>query len=88
MIRDLYTDQFELAEKVYWLPTYLSREDPNLRVLNPEELIKNISNKDDIVIADLNDELWDNIEKARSDGKLVICMGAGTIDSWVRGKLA
>jgi UDP-N-acetylmuramate--alanine ligase len=88
MIRDLYNDQFEPAEKVYWLPTYLSREDPNLRVLSPEELIKNISNKDDIVIADLNDELWDNITRARSEGKLVICMGAGTIDSWVRGKLA
>ena len=87
MIRDLYNDQFEPAEKVYWLPTYLSREDPNLRVLSPEELIKNISNKDDIEIADLNEELWNNIEKARSDGKLVLCMGAGTIDGWVREKL-
>jgi UDP-N-acetylmuramate--alanine ligase len=87
MIRDLYTDQFEPAEKVYWLPTYLSREDPNLKVLNPEDLIKNISNIDDVVIADLNDELWENITKARGEGKLVICMGAGTIDSWVRGKL-
>ena len=88
MIRDLYSDQFEPAETVYWLPTYLSREDPNLRVLSPEELIKNITNKDIIEVADLNDELWGNIEKARADGKLVICMGAGTIDSWVRGKLA
>ncbi len=88
MIRDLYNDQFESAEKVYWLPTYLSREDPNLKVLSPEELIRNISNKDNIVIADLNDELWDNISKAINEGKLVICMGAGTIDSWVRGKLA
>lgn len=88
MIRDLYTDQFEPAEKIYWLPTYLSREDPNLRVLPPEELIKNITNKDDIVITDLNDELWNNIVKARGNGKLVLCMGAGTMDSWVRAKLA
>lgn len=88
MIRDLYSDQFEPAEKIYWLPTYLSREDPNLKILEPAELIKNISNKDDIEITDLNDELWNNISAARNTGKLVICMGAGTIDDWVREKLA
>jgi UDP-N-acetylmuramate--alanine ligase len=88
MVRDLYTDQFELAEKIYWLPTYLSREDPDLRILTPEELIKNITNKDDVVITDLNNELWDIISKARDEGKLVLCMGAGTIDSWLREKLS
>lgn len=88
MIRDLYNDQFEPAEKVYWLPTYLSREDPNLKILTPEELIKNITNKDDIVIANLNDELWGVITEARKNGKLVLCMGAGTIDSWLREKLS
>jgi UDP-N-acetylmuramate--alanine ligase len=88
MIRDLYGDQFELADKVYWLPTYLSREDPNLAILKPTELIQNITNKDDIILADLNDELWDIITKARDDGALVICMGAGTIDGWLRDKLA
>ncbi|HUC96381.1 MAG TPA: Mur ligase domain-containing protein [Candidatus Saccharimonadales bacterium] len=88
MIRDLYTDQFELADKVYWLPTYLSREDPNLKILEPKDLIQNITNKDDVVIADLNDELWDRITNALRGGALVICMGAGTIDGWLRNKLA
>jgi UDP-N-acetylmuramate--alanine ligase len=87
-IKDQYTNQFELAEEIYWLPTYLSREDPNQAILTPEELIQNITNKDSVKVADLGDELWNAIEKARSAGKLVLCMGAGTIDGWVRDRLA
>ena len=87
-IRGQYTDQFEKAETIYWLPTYLSREDPNLEILKPEELIQNITNKTNIRITNLDDELWANITKARDDGKLVVCMGAGTIDNWLRDKLS
>lgn len=87
-IRDDYTDQFESAEEIYWLPTYLSREDPDLPLLTPEELIQNITNKDNIHVADFDDELWQVIQKARSENKLVLGMGAGKIDSWLREKLA
>lgn len=87
-IKDEYTDQFELAEEVYWLPTYLSREDPNLPILQPKELIQNLTNKDAVHIADFNDELWDAVQKARYGGKLVLCMGAGTIDGWIRQQLS
>ncbi len=86
-LRDQYTDQFELAETVYWLPTYLSREDPKLSILQPKDLIKNITNKSDVHIADFNDELWAIIKKARQDGKLILGMGAGSIDGWLRTKL-
>ena len=87
-IRDQYTNQFELADEIYWLPTYLSREDPNLPILQPADLIKNITNIDSVHIADFNDELWNNIQKARSEGKLVLGMGAGKIDGWLRDQLA
>lgn len=84
-VRDHYTnDVFNNAEAVYWLPTYLSREDPNLPILTPAELTNNLAN---IQIADLNDELWQHIQSAISQGKLVLCMGAGTIDGWVRTHL-
>ena len=86
-LRDQYTDQFELAEAIYWLPTYLSRENPKLAVLKPEDLIKNITNKSAVHIADFNDELWSVIKKARGDGKLVLGVGAGAIDGWLRTKL-
>lgn len=83
-----YTDQFELAEHTYWLPTYLSREDPNLPVLTPETLYDSITNKDTVETAELNDSIWDTIQKARSEGKLVLCMGAGNIDTWLREQLS
>lgn len=83
-----YTDCFKDAELIYWLPTYLSREDPNLPILTPQELSKNVTNQAAVHIADLNDELWDHIQQARSQGKLVLAMGAGTIDGWIRQRLA
>ncbi len=79
-----YKDQFINADKIYWLPTYLSREDPNLPILPPEKLTQNISNKDKIVYATLNDELRDSIKQDLQNGDLVIGMGAGDIDGWLR----
>jgi UDP-N-acetylmuramate--alanine ligase len=90
-IRDQYKDQFEKAEVIYWLPTYLSagkRENSALPVLKPSDLIQNITNKDHVIIADFNEELWSTIQNERSKGNLVLFMGAGTIDSWLRDKLA
>lgn len=84
-IRKQYTaDIFQNAEEVYWLPTYLSREDNNLPILTPEELSKNITG---VQTADLNDDLWKTIQTNRDAGKLVLCMGAGSIDSWLRSRL-
>lgn len=87
IIRNDYTDQFEFAEDIYWLPTYLSREDPDLPILKPEELIQNITNRDHVHVVDFNDELWDIIQRARSEGKLVLGMGAGAIDNWLRTQI-
>lgn len=86
-IRDQYTNQFELADTVYWLPTYLSREDPSLEILTPAQLTQAITNRETIHMAELDDELWQIIQAARQDGKLVLCMGAGSIDSWLRQQL-
>lgn len=83
-----YNDQFERAETTYWLPTYLSREDPNEPILTPEELISHLSNQQTVHVAAFDDALWNAIQQARREGKLVLCMGAGTIDSWVRERIA
>lgn len=89
-VRGQYTDQFEAAEKVYWLPTFepTNREQSDLEMLKPIDLIQNITNKDDITIVDFGDELWDIIQRERAAGKLVIGMGAGRIDGWLREQLA
>lgn len=86
-IKDTYTNQFEQADEIFWLPTYLSREDANQPILAPEDLIEHVTNKDRVTVADFDDSLWQHIQAARQEGKLVLCMGAGTIDSWVREKL-
>lgn len=86
-VRDEYRDATTLAEKVYWLPTYLTREDESLEVLTPGQLIDGLSNKASAEPTELNDELWNAIQTHRDAGHLVLCMGAGTIDSWVRSKL-
>lgn len=87
-IRDQYTNCFELAETVYWLPTYLSREDPNLPVLTVDDLTRNVTTPERIHPVDLSDELWEKVQRARDEGKLVVFMGAGSIDGWVRQQLA
>lgn len=87
-IKDQYTTQFECADEVYWLPTYLSREDPHLAILSPAELSAHVTNKDAVHIAEFDDELWRIIKQARSDDKLVLGMGAGSIDDWLRTSLA
>ena len=87
-VRNDYTDVvFQDADTVYWLPTYLSREDPTLPVLTPEQLSSNLSG-DKVRVADLDDELWQHIKNDTASGCLVLVMGAGSIDAWVRARLA
>jgi UDP-N-acetylmuramate--alanine ligase len=86
-VRSGYTTCMELAEDIYWLPTYQSRENPSLHLLAPEELTEQLVNRDAVHYADMNEELWQRITEARAAGKLVLCMGAGSIDGWLRQQL-
>lgn len=86
-IKNLYRTSFTDAKKIYWLPTYLSREDATLPILEPNDLTKDITNNEDIQFAHMNDELWELIQHHRNMGDLVLCMGAGSIDAWVRKQL-
>lgn len=87
-VRSGYTTCMEVAETIYWLPTFQTREDLNLPVLTPAELTERLVNKEAVVLADLNESLWQHIQDARAAGKLVLCMGAGTIDAWIRTQVA
>lgn len=87
-VRAQYIDCFEGADEIYWLPTYLSREDPTLPILTPRDLIANMTNKQVVQFAELDDTLWAAIQTARDEGKLVLLMGAGSIDAWARKHLS
>lgn len=85
-VKDSYTNCFEQASEVYWLETYLTRENPDLPTLTPQQIIANVTNKEAFHFAELDDELWATIQAARKRGALVLCMGAGSIDDWVRNQ--
>jgi UDP-N-acetylmuramate-alanine ligase len=68
-----------LATKIYWLPTFLSREDSRLEILTPAKILElsKLENNSNIQIIKLED-----VSKiiAENRNNLVLCMGAGSID--------
>lgn len=89
-IADDYKDCFAGATKIYWLPTYLAREDPKLPILTPEQLIPHISNAHVAEPAKFDDDLLRHIRKHLQAGDMVVGMGAsgaGSLDEWLRKNL-
>ncbi len=82
-VRGGYKEAFKKADKVLWLPTYLVREDPNLKILTPEELIEGIENAE---VAELNSELYEKMLALKREGYLVMLMTAGPADEWLRNQ--
>lgn len=90
MMKD-YRDCFAGADKVYWTPSYLAREDPTLRIIPPEELISYLDNPSIAVPAKLDNKLKNNIKKHLKSGAMVVCMaggGGGSLDEWIRKEFA
>lgn len=83
-VADEYRQAFEQADKVYWLPTYLSREDDSLEILPPEHFQELIGKK--VQVAALDDTLVKAIKQHAKKGDTVVAMGAGDIDPWLREK--
>ena len=86
-VQDLYYDAFIGASKIFWLPTYLTREDESLPILKPVDFINQLSNAEVAEVAELDDDLWAEICKYRDDGYLVILMSAGPADEWLRKRV-
>lgn len=85
----LHKDIFNAASRLYWVPSYLAREDPKLPVHKPSELIKNLnpSMQAKTEPAELNEDLKTKIKYHRKHGALVLCLsggGGGSLDEWLR----
>ena len=87
-VRSGYKDAFIGADKIYWLPTYLTRENPDLPVLTPEDLVGGLENKDIAEVAELGDSLAEKLQKYVDDEYLVLLMTAGPADGWLREKFS
>ncbi len=85
-VRDGYREAFVGVDKIFWLPTYLTREDPNLEVLSSEELASGLVNEDIVELAEPSRGLGIRIKEYLEQGYLVVLMTAGPADGWLREK--
>lgn len=83
-VRHLYPDAFNGVDRLYWLPTYLTRENESLKVLTPEDFIQELSVKDRAFASEANEALAEEIKKLQSDGYMILLMTAGPADTWLR----
>jgi UDP-N-acetylmuramate--alanine ligase len=86
MIND-YKDCFAGAAQVYWLPSYLAREDPSQRIIHPEELIVRLADPTLAVPAERDASLKRTIQSHLAKGDMVVCMvggGGNSLDEWLR----
>ncbi len=83
---DGYRSAFSGVSKLFWMPTYLVREDPKLAVLKPEDFIEILKNKNVAEAAEFNDLFFSKLKALREEGNLILLMTAGPGDSWFRDK--
>ncbi len=84
---DDYGDCFEGATKVYWIPSYLAREDPKQRIITPAELISRLSDPSIAEPGERNESLKATIQKHLGQGDMVVAMAGGggdSLDEWIR----
>lgn len=90
MLQD-YQDCFAGAAQVYWLPSYLAREDPAQRIIPPAELIAQLDEPGLAQPANLDANLMRTIQAHLDKGDMIVAMaggGGGSLDEWLRAQLA
>lgn len=86
-ILDDYKDCFNGAENLYWIPSYLAREDKSQPVIPPSELITHLDDPSIATAMERGGELKKTIQKHLDNGDMVVCMaggGGGSLDDWLR----
>ncbi|SRR6266568_462936 len=84
---DDYKDCFAGVQKVYWLPSYLAREDPKQAIIGPAELISHLSDPSLAEAREQGAQLKKAIQTHLDKGDMVVCMaggGGGSLDEWIR----
>lgn len=81
---DEYAEVFHGVTKLYWVPTYLTREKAGLKILRPEDFIAKLKNKKIAEVAKLDEALAEELKKWHKKGYLVVLMSAGPADAWMR----
>ena len=87
-VKDQYKYAFVGADKVFWLPTYLTRENPDLPILTPNELSDNTETKEQTEVVELDDDLAQKLHHLHDNNWLIVLMTAGSADDWLRKRFA
>lgn len=88
MLND-YKDCFDGADKLYWIPSYLAREDESQRIISPAELIQHLSDPSIAEAYKRDEKLKKTIVKHLLQGDMVVCMAGGggnSLDDWLRAE--
>ena len=83
-VKDAYSEIFHGVDKLFWLPTFLTREKSGLKTLKPKDFIATLDNKDIAESATANDKLAATLRELHSQNKLILLMTAGPADTWFR----
>ncbi len=83
-IFDEYKKAFLGVERLFWLPTFLVREDPDLPVLRPVDFVESLENTEVAEEAEVGKDLAKMVKKYQKAGWLVLLMTAGPADGWLR----
>lgn len=84
---DDYKNCFDGASKVYWIPSYLAREDPNQRIIPPSEMITHLSDPSIAEPMERDNALKKKIQEHLDAGDMVVGMAGGggdSLDEWLR----
>jgi UDP-N-acetylmuramate--alanine ligase len=86
---DSYKDVFVGADALYWIPSYLAREEPGQRIIPPAELISHLDEPTQGIAKPLDRdiELKKVIQKHLDNGDMVVGMAGGgstSLDDWLR----
>ena len=83
-----YHAAFLGVDKLFWLPTFLVRENPDLKVLTPDDFIASLDNLEVAEPAELNEALVLRLKHYLTQNYLILLMSAGPADTWLRDHLA
>ena len=83
----LYKNVFQGVDHLFWLPTYLTRQNQSLKIFTPSDFIKTLDNQAVAVPAELNEDLKSKLKDLYQQNYLIILMSAGPAAQWFRDEL-
>ena len=82
-IKQEYAHCFDGINNLFWLDTYLAREPKRKKIIEKEDLAKEVKTKLNLKTAELDNNLAEEILNLAKT-ETVVLIGAGSIDNWAR----